>query len=81
MNCEELLSLEQKDEMSLADNITTFVDDPAKLERRRERLAAIAIGGQSRQYFGKSVTAEDIDHMKAQEINFTCVMKLDLEQV
>ena len=67
MNCEELL-LENVNENDTT-NVSTESVDSDKLERRRERLAAISIGGQSKQYFGKTVSAEDIDNMKPQEIN------------
>ena len=68
MNCEELL-LENVNENVPTTNVSTESVDSDKLERRRERLAAISIGGQSKQYFGKTVSAEDIDNMKPQEIN------------
>ena len=78
MNCEELLMLEKNNgiesEVGLLDDTaklstTPLVDDPAKLEKKRERLASIALGGQSRQYFGKNVSAADVDNMNPQEID------------
>ena len=38
-------------------------------ERKRERLAALVLGGQAKQYLGKNVSAEKIDDMDSQEID------------
>lgn len=40
----------------------------AQSERRRERLAALAAGGQARQYLGRTLTADQIDSMGDEEI-------------
>lgn len=37
-------------------------------QRRRERLAALAAGGQARQYLGRTLTADQIDSMGDEEI-------------
>ena len=77
MNCEELLMLEKNNgavsevptQNCVEQQQLLMVDDPAKLEKKRERLASIALGGQSRQYFGKNVSAADVDNMNPQEID------------
>ena len=64
MDCDELL-LQDTNKIENEELVT----DPAKLERRKEHLAAIALGGQSAKHLGKSVKAEDIDSMSPQEID------------
>lgn len=53
MDCEELLSID-------VDSIDI---------RKKERLAALILGGQSKQYLGKNVSAEELDNYTAEEIN------------
>ena len=60
-NCEELLE-------GLIEPIGDMNDDH-QTEYKRERLAALVLGGQAKQYLGKNVSAEDVDNMDSQEIN------------
>ena len=76
MNCDELI-----DELLIAEEIAPAApiaqqstaepaaqEDP-KIDRKRERLAAIVVGGQARQYIGKSLNAEQIEAMPADQVD------------
>ena len=68
---------EYVDALLLSEDATTLAQEqthgvpPEKkqnLEHKRERLAALAIGGQARQYLGRSLAADSIDAMAAEDI-------------
>ena len=68
---------EYVDALLLSEDATTLAQEqthgvpPEKkqgLEHKRERLAALAIGGQARQYLGRSLTADSIDAMAQEDI-------------
>ena len=71
MNCDELIDEllredaepEQKHVVS-----TAGPENTQGLERKRERLAALAIGGQAKHYLGRSVGADQIDAMEPDEV-------------
>ena len=75
MNCDEIidavLSAEEiAPEAPIAQQSTAepaAQEDP-KIDRKRERLAAIADGGQARQYIGKTLSAEQIEAMPADQV-------------
>ena len=76
MDCDklidELLSAEEKAPVPKGD-APAAPAEPAALEgpdidRKRERLAALAVGGQARQYLGRSVTAEQVEALPASEV-------------
>ena len=69
MNAEELLEITQ-------DTTSQEMQDTKK-----DRLAAIIVGGGSRQYFGRDVQLADLDKMSPQEFGDTADMKPDLVQV
>ena len=74
MNCDELIDEllgedtkpEQKHVVSTAPSAGP--ENTQGLERKRERLAALAIGGQAKHYLGRSVGADQIDAMEPDEV-------------
>ena len=76
MNCEELLDecLDNNTDRCVNVNNDRCVNDTpghtdnGHNDKKRERLAVLVLGGQSRQYLGKNVSAEEIDNMSSQEI-------------
>ena len=72
MNCDELIDqlLEsEKHESKESPNITvTSTTEASPTAKCRERLAALAVGGQSKQYLGQTFTVENIDNMTDAEV-------------
>ena len=48
--------------------VKSAVPQPTTVAEQRDRLAIIAAGGQARQYFGKSLSVEEIDKMGDDEV-------------
>ena len=48
---------------------TNDTNDERNDERKRERLAALVLGGQAKQYLGKNVSAEEIDSIDPQNLD------------
>ena len=65
MDSEELLLLEN----TIKDEDESPITDPVKLDKRKERLAAIILGGQSTKYLGKNVSPQDLDSMSPQDLD------------
>jgi len=70
MNCDELIdqliaSEEQQDASVVSSTGPSLPEQPAAdlSARKRERLAALAAGGQAKQYLGRALTTDQIDAM------------------
>lgn len=70
MNCENLIDELLSEDIGPAASAELPVaqQEDSKVDRKRERLAAIADGGQARQYIGKSLSAEQIEAMPADQV-------------
>ena len=81
MHCDELIDhLLEEHETKTSNTADDAVPLERKLERpskgeperplsgRRERLAAVATGGQTKQYLGRLITAEQVDNLTEEEI-------------
>ena len=68
MNAEELLGCLDV-EATESSEPSKQAEESNSTEKKRERLSAVVVGGNSKKYLGKELLLSDIDSMKSEQIN------------